>query len=118
MVQESLNTKHVVSLDYALQRISAQLTKRLDSLEHTVAHRTVTRSWDVCDRQIFFSPKKWQFPLVRSIGSRDVFVLLGLSWFMRASTVARKSQPILTLAYFCFVILKEDECGDKASVEV
>lgn len=38
-LQESLNTKHVVSLDYALQRISTQLTKRLDSLEQTVAHR-------------------------------------------------------------------------------
>jgi hypothetical protein len=44
LVQESLNTKHVVSLDYALQRISAQLTKRLDSLEQTVAHRNVTWS--------------------------------------------------------------------------
>ena len=39
--QESLNTKHVVSLDYALQRISTQLAKRLDSLEHTVAQRSV-----------------------------------------------------------------------------
>ena len=38
--QESLNTKHVVSLDYALQRISTQLAKRLDSLEHAVAHRS------------------------------------------------------------------------------
>ncbi|CAK9040886.1 unnamed protein product [Durusdinium trenchii] len=39
-LQESLNTKHVVSLDYALQRISAQLTKRLDSLETTVGNRS------------------------------------------------------------------------------
>ena len=39
-LQESLNTKHVVSLDYALQRISTQLAKRLDSLEHTVAQRS------------------------------------------------------------------------------
>lgn len=50
--QESLNTKHVVSLDYALQRISAQLTKKLDSLEHTVAHRSVPRLLQGCSRAV------------------------------------------------------------------
>ncbi|CAE7778262.1 Catsper1 [Symbiodinium microadriaticum] len=39
-LQETLNTKHVVSLDYGLQRVSTQVTKRLEHLEHTVTERS------------------------------------------------------------------------------
>eukprot|EP00930_Biecheleria_cincta_P102414 TRINITY_DN9413_c0_g1_i1.p1 TRINITY_DN9413_c0_g1~~TRINITY_DN9413_c0_g1_i1.p1 ORF type:complete len:136 (+),score=39.96 TRINITY_DN9413_c0_g1_i1:110-517(+) len=47
-LQESLNTKHVVSLDYSLQRVQVKLTKRLDSLEETVktGNETLAKSID------------------------------------------------------------------------
>ncbi|CAE7579344.1 Catsper1 [Symbiodinium natans] len=47
-LQETLNTKHVVSLDYGLQRVSTQVTKRLEHLENHVTERSdaIARSVD------------------------------------------------------------------------
>lgn len=47
-LQESLNTRHVVSLDYSLQRVQKKVSKKIDSLEETIkeGNNTLAKSID------------------------------------------------------------------------